>query len=244
MIDLHNHIVRYVVPVHPRTEPDLDIALRMARIAEEDGIEIIVSTPHLRPERLGDRVPETVELMAEGVIRLNELLRERGIDLEVVNGAEIQLTEDLPDLASNGLLPRLGDGNHVLVELPIASYAAYAEQVLFELQLKGLTPVIAHFERLASAPTQTVRPEELVRRGIKLQVNCQSLQGRRGREVTRLAERLLRDDLAFALGSDAHDPEDSPPRLSHCRAAIDRHGGRGTFDRITRERPLQIIGRA
>jgi protein-tyrosine phosphatase len=181
--------------------------------------------------------------MEEGVARLNEVLRERGIDVEVVGGAEIQLAENLPDLASDDLLPTLGDGKHVMIELPIVSYAAYAEQVLFELQLKGYTPVIAHFERLTMAPVQEIRPEELVRRGIKLQVNCESLAGKRGREVAQAAEQLLRDDLVFALASDAHDPDDRPPRVSECRRAVEKAGGRGAFERVTLERPLEIIGR-
>ena len=244
VIDLHNHILRYVVPVHPRTEPDIEIAVSMARIAAEDGVQIIVSTPHLRPSQLGDGVAERFELMAEGVAQLNEVLRGRGIDVEVVGGAEIELTEDLPALASEGSLPTLGDGRHLLVELPIASYAAYAEQVLFELQLKGFIPVIAHFERLASAPVREVRPEELVQRGIKLQTNCGSLRGDRGRAVTRAAEELLRKDLASALGSDAHNPEGSPPRLSPCKKAVERAGGRGAFQRITWDLPLEIIGRS
>ena len=242
MIDLHNHIVRYVVPVH-RTEPDVSIAVQMARIAEEDGVRIIVSTPHLRPDRLGDPVPEIVELMSEGVVRLNQILRDREIDVEVVGGAEIQLTEDLPELASAGLLPTLGDGRHLLIELPIASYAGYAEQVLFELQLQGFTPVIAHFERLADAPVQEIQPEDLVQRGMKLQTNCRSLKGKRGREVKRAAEYLHRNNLAAGLGSDAHNPDSAPPRMSWSRKTIERLGGPGAFERITWERPLAIIGR-
>ncbi len=243
MIDLHNHILRYVVPIH-RTEPDIEVAVRMAEVAAADGIRIIVSTPHFRPAGLGGDLRAVVEMLRAGVVELNRVLRQRGIDIEVVGGAEVQLWEGLPDLATDGLLPTLGEGRHVMVELPIASYAAYAEQVLFELQLKGYRPVIAHFERMAGAPVQGTRAEELVARGIKLQVNCESLAGRRGREVQHAAHELVRDGLAAALGSDAHDPGDRSPRLSVCRGAVNRAGGRGAFRRLTWDQPLAIIGRA
>jgi len=243
VIDLHNHILRYVVPVH-RTEPDIEIAVEMAKIAAADGIRIIASTPHFRPEALGDRLPEVCALLREGVTRLNRVLRERGVDVEIVDGAEVQLWEGLPELADAGLLPTLGEGRHVLVELPIASYATYAEQVLFALQLRGLQPVIAHFERMAGAPTQEFDAEALVSRGLKLQVNCESLQGRRGKPVQGAARDLIRNGLVAGLGSDAHNPEDSPPRLSACRRAVNRAGGRGAFERLTWEQPLEIIGRA
>lgn len=244
MVDLHNHILRYVVklPVHP-TEPDMETAVRMARIAEEDGISVIVSTAHFRPERLGDRVEEMYGILHSAVDTLNETLRERGVNVEVVPGAEVAMCEQLPDLADRGLLPTLGDSRHVLVELPMTSYAAYAEDVLFKLQLKGYRPIIAHFERLADAPVRKISPRVLHERNIKLQVNCGSLLGRRGNAVADLAKNLLKDDLVCALGSDAHDPEDAPPRLTPCRSIVERAGGSGMFERITLNRPLAIIGR-
>ncbi|MEA3400204.1 MAG: CpsB/CapC family capsule biosynthesis tyrosine phosphatase [Armatimonadota bacterium] len=240
MIDLHNHILRYVVPIH-HTEPDIETAVSMARIAADDGIRIIVSTPHLRPMDVGNRLPEVVKLIRDGVEQLNEILGDREVDVQVVGGAEIALCEDLTELAAEGLLPTLGGGDHLMIELPIVGYAAYAEQVLFELQLAGFTPVIAHFERMAIAPAAQARPEELVARGIKLQVNAGSFCGVGGHEEARLARRLVREGLVCALGSDAHDAEEKPPRISPCRRAVDRAGGRGTFERLTWDEPLRII---
>ncbi|MFW6437434.1 MAG: tyrosine-protein phosphatase [Armatimonadota bacterium] len=244
MIDLHNHLLRYVVklPVHP-TEPDMETAVRMAQIAADDGITTIVSTPHFRPERLGDRVEEMYGIIHSAVDTLNEVLQERGVDVEVLTGAEVSMCEYLPDLAEKGLLPTLGDSRHVLIELPMTTYAAYAEDVLFKLQLKGYQPVLAHFERLAEAPVKRISPRVLHERNIKLQVNCESLQGRRGRKVAELAQNLVKDDLVSALGSDAHDPEDKTPVLTPCRATVERLGGAGTFDRITVQRPMAILGR-
>lgn len=242
MIDLHNHLLRYVVPIH-RTAPDIEVAVQMAQIAAADGIRIIASTPHFRPHALGERAAEVVELMRVGVHELNRVLAERGIDVEIVPGAEVQLDDSLPELAERGMLPTLGEGRHVLIELPVTTYASFAEEVLFALQLKGFSPVIAHFERLALAAVRDIRPEALVGRGIKLQVNCESLAGRRGRAIARAARDLLRRDLVSCLGTDAHDPDDSPPLMSGARRAIERAGGRGSFERLTWDEPLHILGR-
>jgi len=238
MIDLHNHIIRYIVPIHPRTEPDPEVAVRMAQLAAADGIRIIVSTPHLRAEHMREN---WVPRLAEGVAQLNELLRQRGVPVEVVSGAEVQLVEQLPQLAAAGWLPTLGAGRHLLIELPLSSYATWAEQVLFELALQGYVPVLAHFERQAAAAVRTVDARTLVERGYKLQVNCESLRGRRGPQVAALARRLIREGLAAALGSDAHNATDQPPLLSPCRQAVERAGGRGAFARLSWELPLQII---
>jgi|LSQX01.1.fsa_nt_gb protein-tyrosine phosphatase len=221
----------------------MEVAVQMARIAEEDGITTIVSTPHFRPNDENTDLVAIHERIYAGVEMLNHELKERGIAVEVLNGAEIAMSEKLPELADRDLLPTLGDGKHILVELPIATWAAYAEQVLFELQVRGYTPVIAHFERLASAPVREIKPEDLVARGMKIQVNCESLQGKRGRDVAKLATRLLKQGLVHALGSDAHDPVDAPPLLTPCRRAVERAGGRGTFERLTGASAAEIVGR-
>jgi len=161
----------------------------------------------------------------------------------VVGGAELQMLESLPELGEMGRLPTLGEGRHLVIELPMTGYAAYAEQVLFELALQGYVPVLAHFERQASAPSDDIDPVVMVERGYKLQVNCESLKGRRGRDVTNLARRLIKEGLAACLGSDAHDAHDKPPGLSVCRRDVERLGGRGAFERLTWELPLGIIGR-
>ena len=128
MIDLHCHILRYVVPIH-RTAPDIEVAVRMAEVAAADGIEIMVATPHFREEHMECGMTE----IADGVKRLNQVLSERGVPVEVVGGAEVQMSERLPDLARRGLLPTLGDDSHVLIELSLTTHAVWAEQVLFEL---------------------------------------------------------------------------------------------------------------
>ncbi len=240
MIDLHNHILRYMLPIHSRVDPDPEVAVRMAEIAAADGTRIIASTPHFRESHMAENwLPRIQEALAN----LNALLQERGIALEVVSGAEVEMSDMLPETARKGWLPTLGDGKHVLIELPIVTYAAYAEQVLFELALQGYTPVIAHFGRMAAASTTAMEPEALVERGYKLQVNCESLKGKRGPDVQNLARRLIRDDLASCLGSDAHNADDKPPGLSACQRDVDKLGGRGNFERLSWESPLRIIGR-
>lgn len=240
MIDMHNHIIRHILPIHPRVDPDPEVAVRMAQVAADDGTRIIVSTPHFREMHMQeDWMPRLREAIAE----LNELLVARGIPIEVVGGAEVGMCEMLPDVARKGWLPTLGDSRHVLIELPITSYAAYAEDVLFKLALQGYTPVLAHFERLALAVSEPSDPRTLVDRGYKIQVNCESLHGKRGSEVQNLARELIRGDLVACLGSDAHDPDDRMPGLSGCRRPVDQMGGRGSFDRLTWDSPLEVIGR-
>jgi len=238
LIDLHCHILRYVIPVH-RTVPDIEVAVRMAEMAAADGVTIIVATPHFREQHMETGMPE----IAEGVARLNEVLAERGVDIEVVGGAEVQMSEKLPELARRGLLPTLGGGSHVLVELPMMGHAFYAEHVLFELALQGLTPVLAHFERTATLPVGALEAEEMVARGYALQVNCRGLLGGRGEQVTALARRLVREGLASVLASDCHDCGDRAPGLTRCRRLVEQLGGLGAFEELTWENPARILGR-
>lgn len=240
MIDLHNHIIRHVLPIHSRVAPDPEVAVRMAEVAAEDGTRIIVSTPHFRESHMQE---DWLPRLRDAVAELNGLLAMRDIPIEVVGGAEVEMSDMLLEVARKGWLPTIGDSKHVLIELPITSYAAYAEDVLFKLALQGYTPVLAHFERLALAVSRPSDPRTLVERGYKIQVNCESLRGKRGPEVQSLARTLIREDMASCLGSDAHDPDDRPPGLSACRRDVEQMGGRGNFDLLTWDSPLEIIGR-
>src|SRR5437588_11796317 len=84
LVDLHSHVL-------PRVDDgarDDEEALRMLRIAQEDGIATIAATPHAHHFPAG-LIPERVE-------RLNQLAADAGLTIRVVPGSENRLAADLP----------------------------------------------------------------------------------------------------------------------------------------------------
>ena len=134
--------------------------------------------------------------------------------MEVLPGAEYRLEPDLPERLPRGGLLTLNDaGRHLLVELPGAFLPPYTERVLYELQLLGVTPVIAHPERNAAVARNPAFLRRLVSRGMLVQVTADSVTGRFGREARHLALSLLKEGLAHLVASDAHYLNGRPPVL-------------------------------
>ncbi len=234
MIDIHSHIL----PGIDDGPSEVEASIEMARLALEDGIRTVVCTPHLDP-----REPFSPDYVAARVARLTAALYTGGVELELLPGAEIPLMPDLPQQASEEALPLLGGrGKHLLIELPFFGVPTFAEQTLFELQLAGYVPVIAHPERSELARRRPELMETLAERGILLQVNVASLLGHEGRTVRNLALNFIREGIATLIATDAHDPYHRPPLLSPCRRIIDRVRKPELFEALTLTNPAEVLG--
>jgi protein-tyrosine phosphatase len=231
MIDLHCHILPGVDD-GPQGEEE---ALAMARVAVEDGIRVIVATPHLGPADFAHH-----PWIAEQVCLLNAALQAEGLPLRVLPGAEVVATPEV--LEHLPALPRLGGGAYLLLEAPLTGLPNYLEELVFGLQLAGTRVALAHPER-----TQLIRakPEvfrRLAERGCVLQLNAASLLGRQGRETRRLAVELLQEFPECVVASDAHDALYRPPRLAAAAAAFRKLGGEARFREVVEERPGRMVG--
>ncbi|MQL52243.1 phosphotransferase [Desulfofundulus thermobenzoicus] len=207
MIDLHTHIL----PGMDDGAPEEGEALSMACLAVEDGISHLVATPHV----VEGRFCPTRGGILQAVARLNELLVQYDLSLKVLPGAEYRLEPDLPDRLARGELLALNDGGrYLLVELPAAFVPPYTERVLYELQLRGITPIIAHPERNAAFCRRPALLQALVSRGVLAQVTAGSLTGMFGREAAGKAFYFLERGLAHFVASDAHSSTGRPPVIS------------------------------
>jgi len=93
----------------------------------------------------------------------------------------------------------------VLVEMSFFSEAIKLEDYLFQMQIKGYKPILAHPERYTYYAKEFGRFQELKDRGCKLQLNLLSLTGHYGKEVKDLAIKLLDANLYDFVGTDTHN---------------------------------------
>ncbi len=115
------------------------------------------------------------------------------------------------------VLPYPGD-NAILVELHPDRWPRGLTERLFQIQLRGLRPVIAHPERYAPLADETDPLDALLDAGAMTQLDLMSLVGRYGDRPRRVAERMLEEGAYDIACTDAHRPED----LEHVARAIDR----------------------
>ncbi len=95
-------------------------------------------------------------------------------------------------------------GNHVLVEMSYLNAPIQLYDILFELQLKGYQPVLAHPERYTFFHNNFKEYDKLKKVGCLFQMNLLSSVGYYGKGISDVAEKLLSKDKIDFVGSDIH----------------------------------------
>lgn len=233
VIDLHCH----VLPGIDDGPGDISSSLRMAEAAVHEGIHTIVATPHVN---LQYDTPS--EAIAVGVANLRAALEREGVALSLVAGAEIGLTR-LPGLDDDGLSALcIGGSSYALIESPYNSAGPLIEQSIFDLQVRGFRPVLAHPERCRAFQRNIARLEQLVSSGVICSINAGSVIGQFGQTARRFAHRLLERRLVHNLSSDAHDAVKRAPTLRIAFRALEGAGGSAQLERwLTASVPAAIV---
>lgn len=233
MIDFHNH----VIPGVDDGAADAAQSLRALQAFHEQGVRTVVATPHVSgaltrdPAALAARLAE----LDAGWAQLRETAA--GVPgLQVLRGAEVMLDTPAPDLSEPRL--RLNGTRFVLVEFPYMTVPPNAMQALFELGIRGWSPVLAHPERYAGG-NGLEAVEEWRRVGALLQVNGASLLGRYGDEAQRSAWALLERGWVDYLSSDYHARGRCP--VAESRAHLEERGAGEQARLLMDENPRRML---
>jgi len=197
MIDIHTHIL----PGLDDGASDWDDTLSMARAAAADGISTIIATPH----HANGRYDNPAAAIRERVTRVNERLAEVGVSVTIAAGQEIRVHDDLLDAWHRGELLTLAGSDYALIEMPFSHIPKPMKELLHELSVLNLRPIIAHPERNAEIARQPGRLAELIEHGAYAQMTTHSLLGGFGRQIRQAAWELCESGLIHLVSSDAHD---------------------------------------
>ncbi|PYQ11337.1 MAG: capsular biosynthesis protein [Acidobacteria bacterium] len=210
MVDLHCH----VLPAIDDGSESLEQSLEFCRVALEDGVSTLVATPHQKPGHY-DNTPPGVHQKVE---ELKSAVHQAGLEVEIVEGAEVYCTPDLPQrLREREVTTINAAGRYLLLELPYQQMPLRPEETIFQLKLAGVTPVLAHPERIAYFVADMKRLENLVRLGCLTQLTGASLLGGFGERARDYSVEMLERGLVHIIASDAHDTVYRPPVLSKAR---------------------------
>src|SRR3546814_6434190 len=110
MLDLHCHML----PGIDDGAPDLETSLAMARMAFDDGIRTIACTPHIYPGMYENTAPGIRAAIADFQARLDEA----GIELRLVEGADVHLDADLAGAIRADRVPTIAGSRYHLLEPP------------------------------------------------------------------------------------------------------------------------------
>ena len=196
MIDIHSHIL----PGIDDGSKDMEMSIEMLKMAQEKGTKTMVATPHY--------VKNIYENNYEQVFAVHQELKlaaaAAGIKVEILLGQEVMLDKHSLKLCKEKKLRGINGTSYMLVEFPMDKLPADALDLIYELRLLNIKPIIAHPERyeyINGAPTNI---NDFIEEGCFFQINTGSLEGLFGKKVQSCAKLLIREGLANFIASDAH----------------------------------------
>lgn len=227
-VDIHSHLV----PGIDDGAKDMDDSLNLIRQMAEYGVRDIITTPHIMagvynntPEIIlegGEKVlSELSELSEQSELpvptdqrehresELSELSELNGPAIQLPNypvklrfAAEYMLDEGFTRHLEDGLLTLID--KLVLVEMSYLNAPYNLYELLYEMQMKGYEPVLAHPERYGFYHGNFKEYEKLKNRGCLFQMNLLSLTKQYGKGVQQTALRLLESGMVDFVGTDTH----------------------------------------
>lgn len=232
-IDIHTHIL----PEMDDGSKSWDETLKMCRMAVEDGIKRIVVTPHIR---YGNYWFEENEISGKAD-ELRSRLKENNIPLDVTTGADVHLSPETLPLIEQGTYSINPGRKYVLIEIPDDYIPQKIEEMIFNLLIKGISPILSHPERNHEIQQNPQKLFELVGKGLFSQVTALSITGGFGKEVQKAAEVLINHNLVHFIASDAHSMDWRRPVLSEAVNKASQYAGEEYIEEMVRANPEAVV---
>ena len=128
----------------------------------------------------------------------------------------------------------------MLIEFPSSHLPRYANKLLFDLQLKGIVPIIVHPERNREIMEDPSKLYRLIKEGSLSQVTASSVTGRMGKKIKKFSLDLLSHNLAHFVASDSHNTTTRPFVLREAYDVVEKELGMSKRYEI-QENPEEMI---
>lgn len=200
MTDIHSHIL-YDVDDGSRTiEESIELLQRMYDV----GFRNVIFTPHYIE---GSDYKCVNKEKREKFSKLKEELENRRININIYLGNEIFINENIHELIEKDEIHTLNDTNYILVEFPFHNQVINVEDIIYELTVKGYTPIIAHPERYSYFQDNYKEVDRLRKEGFLFQGNYSSILGYYNKESEKLLKYMLKKGYIDFLATDIHRKE-------------------------------------
>lgn len=234
MIDIHAHIL----PGIDDGPAILDQSLEMARIAVEDGIQTMISTPHC----LNGRYLNWRQEILTACEAFNSELRKHQIPLRVLPGSEVRLAPELTKEFEKGRLMTLNDtGRYFFLELPDQFIPGAVISLINRLKRDEITAIITHPERNATIQQNSELLSDFVLAGALSQITAGSITGEFGRYIYKCSAQILKMQMVHFVASDAHSPMGRPPKLFSAFKKLVSMIGKTRAEKIMFESPQAVV---
>lgn len=192
--DMHSHLL----PGIDDGSPDPETSLRLIRGLADLGYQKLITTPHI----MWDLYKNNAETISEAYAFLQQ--ESENLPVPLHTAAEYYLDDYFDQLAAGNTPFLTLKGKWILVEFSFVTAPVNLKQTLFNLQINGYQPVLAHPERYLYLSDARKQYDDLHDSGCLFQMNLLSLAGYYGKGVQELGEYLIKKKYVDLLGTDLH----------------------------------------
>ncbi len=193
--DIHSHILFGIDDGAKTIEDSSHIMQAFVNL----GFKNAITTPHTMAE-VWDNTTEIITSKHQEVVNLLPELSEK---LRFKAASEYFMDDLFVQHFQSESLLTLKD-NYVLVEMSFLNPPLQLYDIIFDLQVAGYKPVLAHPERYIFYHQNFDEYKKLKTAGCLFQINLISTVGYYGENVARAADKLLGEGLIDFAGSDVH----------------------------------------
>lgn len=195
-IDIHSHLL----PGIDDGAPTIADTTTLISGLEKMGFKKFITTPHV----MGDVWKNTRDGINGKLASTVSELDIPNIDNRLKAAAEYMMDAEFWELFKREPLLCLKE-NYVLVEISYLNPPIQLYDILFELQVAGYQPILAHPERYNFYHELSLSHyKKLKKAGCLFQLNMLSATGYYGERVAKTADLLLKANLIDYIGSDVH----------------------------------------
>lgn len=195
-VDMHSHLL-------PGIDDGVSTLEEASEIIEnflELGYSRIITTPHV----MSDAYRNTPEIILQKLEELKNFLLQKNINIPVSAAAEYYLDEALfRMIETNDRLLTFGD-RYLLFETNFITEPFNLKDFIFLATTKGYKLILAHPERYLYLQHNLDKVQDLLDRGVSMQMNISSLTGYYSKPVQQMAFKLIDRGMIHWLGSDCH----------------------------------------
>lgn len=194
-VDIHSHLL----PGIDDGAKTLSDTIRLIKLLENFGVSQFITTPHIS-HYLWNNSHQDIR---DNFSNTSKIVSENNITKPFRAAAEYFIDDWFEKHFQDEKLLTLKD-NYVLVEMSYINAPLHLYNILFDLQVAGYIPVLAHPERYVFYHKNFSEYEKLKKAGCLFQLNLMAVIGYYGKEITKTAEELLKKGMYDFVGTDVH----------------------------------------
>ena len=234
-IDIHSHILYGIDDGSKSLEESIEIIKQYI----EMGYKHVVATSHyIEKSEYISNEKERKELLE----KIKKELKKQKLDIKLYLGNEVYINNNLEELLNKKEITTINNSRYLLIELPMHNKIKNINEIIYELRIKGIIPIIAHPERYEYVQKDINYVKELIEEGALLQSNYGSIIGIYGNHAKKAMKKLLKQNTISFLATDIHFPNNKIYlNMDKIKKKIIKIIGEEKYKTITIDNQLKIL---